>query len=317
VAVTALGTAVPLTATSATTTSIAAIQGNVPQPGLDFNSRRRAVLDNHVRETMVLAAGMAAGTRAAPDVVIWPENSSDIDPLLNSDAAQEIQAATDAVKVPIVIGAVLQQPVNHVSNAAILWGTTLSGHPGPGASYVKRHPAPFAEYIPFRGFFRNFNSHVDDVTRDFVPGDHVGVFHTGTLAIGDVICFEVAYDDLVQDPVRAGADVLVVQTNNATFGYSDESAQQLAMSRLRAVETDRSVVHISTVGVSALIAPDGRQITTAAPFTTAILQASLPVNTDRTSAVRLGHGPETVLGAIGVLGILLARGRRRLNFNRS
>jgi apolipoprotein N-acyltransferase len=280
---------------------VAAVQGNVPEPGLEFNAERRAVLDNHAGATEQLAADVAAGRTPRPDVVVWPENSSDIDPLRNRDAYAVISRAADAVKVPVLIGAVLRQPAPNVSNAAILWGPTGSSEPGPGQWYVKRHPAPFAEYIPYRSFFRVFSDKVDLVVTDFAPGRHVGVLSAGPARLGTVICFEVAYDGLVRDAVRAGADLLVVQTNNATFGFTDESVQQLAMSRVRAVESGRAVVHVSTVGVSALITPDGHEVARSKHFTQQVLQARLPLRTERTVATRLGAGPEWAAAAAGVL----------------
>ena len=306
----AAGAAVPRPTGSSRSVTVAAVQGNVPRAGLDFNAQRRAVLDNHVRATLDLARRVAAGRTPRPDVVLWPENSSDIDPLRNADAGEIISDATDAVGVPILIGAVLQEPVDHVSNAGIVWGPDGSAHPGPGARYVKRHPAPFAEYIPYRSFFRHFSDKVDLVTLDFAPGRSVGVLPAGGARLGDIICFEVAYDDLVRDTVTAGADLLVVQTNNATFGFSDESVQQLAMSRLRAVETGRSVVHVSTVGVSGLITPDGRLRARSGLFTTDVLTASLPLRTEQTVATRVGPAPEAVLAVAGVLLTLLAGGGR-------
>jgi apolipoprotein N-acyltransferase len=295
------GAAVPRPTGSDRTAEVAAVQGNVPRAGLEFNAERRAVLDNHVAVTERLAAQAATGLAPRPDLVVWPENSSDIDPLRNPDAYARISQAADAVGVPLLVGAVLNEPVDHVSNASIVWGPDGSTTPGPGARYVKRHPAPFAEYIPYRSFFRHFSDKVDLVVRDFAAGDHVGVMSMGPARLGDVICFEVAYDDLVRDPVLAGADLLAVQTNNATFGYTDESVQQLAMSRLRAVESGRSVVHISTVGVSALIAPDGRMLATSGHFTQQVLQARLPLRTQLTVATRVGAAPEAVIGPAGVL----------------
>jgi apolipoprotein N-acyltransferase len=297
----AAGAAVPRPTGSDRTAQVAAVQGNVPQAGLAFNAQRRAVLDDHVDATMHFAADVATGRAARPDLVIWPENASDIDPLRNPDAYALITQAADAVHVPILVGAVLDEPPGHLSNASIVWGPTASAAPGPGAEYVKRHPAPFAEYIPYRSFFRHFSDKVDLVAEDFIAGNHVGVMSMGPAKVGDVICFEVAYDDLVRDPVLAGADLLTVQTNNATFGYTDESVQQLAMSRLRAVETGRSVVHISTVGVSALIAPDGRIVARSGHFTQQVLQARLPLRTQLTIATRVGAVPEAVIGWAGVV----------------
>jgi len=307
------GALVPLDTSGSRSAHVVAVQGNVPQAGLEFNAQRRAVLDNHASATLGYADRVARGQAPHPDLVLWPENSSDIDPLRNLDAYLAINKAADAVGVPILVGAVLFEPPGHVSNAAIVWGPEGSAHPGPGQRYVKRHPAPFAEYIPDRAFFRIVSDKVDLVARDFVAGHQVGVLPMGPAKVGDVICFEVAYDGLVRDPVRAGADLLVVQTNNATFGYTAESVQQLAMSRLRAVETGRSVVHISTVGVSGLIMPDGRLVERSSLFTQDVLAARLPLRTGITPAVRLGAIPEALLAGTGLAlaAGAVVRGRRR------
>ncbi len=296
-AVAVAGSAMALTALSALiprpsdgpTAAIMAIQGNVPQAGLDFNAQRRAVLDNHVRATREAFATSGAGP---VDLVVWPENASDIDPLRNDDARSEIESAVAAAQAPILVGAVLTEPGEQLTNASLLFS------PGQGitARYDKRHPAPFAEYIPWRPFFRLFTDQVDLVRRDFAAGSTVGVMPVpraagGSFLAGVNICFEVAGDDLVLDAVREGANLIVVQTNNATFGFTDESAQQLAISRIRAIEHNRSVVHISTVGVSALISPSGTAAPRTSLFSTAILRADLPLRQDLTLATRLGPWP--------------------------
>jgi apolipoprotein N-acyltransferase len=272
------------------------------------------VLDNQAAATAQLAAAIRAGRLPAPNLVVWPENSSDIDPLRNQDAYQEISDAADSLGVPLLVGAVLQGPGDMVSNTAIVWGPSSSAVPGPGERYVKRHPVPFGEYIPYRSFFRIFSDKVDLVARDFAAGNKVGVLQLGPARIGDVICFEVAYDDIVRDTIRGGAQLLVVQTNNATFGYTDESVQQLAMSRVRAVEADRAVVHISTVGVSALIEPDGSVIDRSGLFTRDLLGARLPLHSGFTVATRVGVWPEVILAVAGCLAVglsVLGSGRRR------
>jgi apolipoprotein N-acyltransferase len=150
------------------------------------------------------------------------------------------------------------------------------------------------------------------VARDFVAGHKVGELQLGPAKVGVAICFEVAYDSLLRDTVDHGAQLLVVQTNNATFGYTDEASQQLAMSRLRAVEHGRAVAHISTVGISALIAPDGRVIQHTRLFTPALLQAALPLRSSITLSDRLGVWPEVALSLLGVGGVgLVAAARRR------
>jgi apolipoprotein N-acyltransferase len=306
-ALTMAGTAVPRPApTGPGTSRIAAIQGNVPRAGLDFNAQRRAVLDNHATATHRLAADVQAGRTPHPDLVVWPENASDIDPFRNADATAVIQAAADDIDAPILLGAVVRGTQDHQENTAVLWWPATAAHPGPGATYQKRHPAPFAEYVPFRSFFRIFSDKVD-LAGKFTAGDQVGVLDAGTIRAGDVICFEVAYDSLVQDPIRAGANLLIIQTNNATFGYTAESAQQLAMSRIRAVETGRSVVHVSTVGESGLFLPDGTQLGHTELFTQRVLTAELPLRTGLTPAVRLGTGPEITLTALAALLIATTR----------
>src|ERR1700756_79949 len=89
------------------TVTVAAVQGNVPRLGFDFNAQRRAVLDNHVQETLRLAEDVRAGAAPQPQFVIWPEDSSDIDPLLNADAGQQIAQAAHAIGAPILIGTIL------------------------------------------------------------------------------------------------------------------------------------------------------------------------------------------------------------------
>ncbi len=279
--------------------TVAVIQGNVPRAGLDFNAQRRAVLDNHADQTLELAAAVARGEAAQPDLVIWPENSSDIDPYTNADAARVITRAAVAIDAPILVGAVVQLPGEYVANTAIVWDPVT----GPGDTYVKRHPVPLAEYVPARPFFRFFSPLVDRVT-DFVHGTEVGILDVGGARVGDVICFEVAYDGLVSDVVDAGAGMLVVQTNNATFGYTDESAQQLAMSRLRAVEYGRTVVVAATSGISAVVAPDGSLVQRSELFTADTFVEEIAQRDSSTVAERLGAAPEWVLTALGAGAVL-------------
>ena len=296
--------------------TIAAVQGNVPDRGLEFNARRRQVLDNHVAETMKLAAQIKAGGVARPDLVLWPENASDIDPTTNPDAAAVIQHAVDAVGVPILVGALLDGPgPDHVTNAGIVWMPSSSSAPGPGQRYVKRHPVPFGEYIPLRSIARRVSSKVNLVRADMVAGTGNGLLTQTPYPVGDVICFEVAYDSLVRSSVQAGAQLLVIQTNNATFGHSGETYQQLAMSQLRAVEHRRTVVQVATSGKSAIIGPDGRvQQESGALFTADLLVQNVALETSTTLATRAGAIPEWVLTALALLGAcsgLFARFRGR------
>ncbi|MBM0240326.1 apolipoprotein N-acyltransferase, partial [Micromonospora sp. ATA32] len=297
-------------ARAANSVTVAIVQGNVPRLGLDFNAQRQAVLNNHVDATLALAEEVAAGTRPRPDLVVWPENSSDIDPLRNPSAGARISQAADAVRAPILVGAVLLGPqAGQVRNAGILW------RPGSGPDleqlYTKRHPVPFAEYVPLRDVARMVSKQVDLIRADFVPGAEPGVVNAGPAVLGDVICFEVAYDGLVRDTVTGGAQLLVVQTNNATFDEA-EARQQLAMVRLRAVEHGRAALMASTVGVSGFVAPDGR-VSAATGFNTpAVVVRQMQLGDGRTPATRAGALPELALaGLAGAALVAAAVSRRR------
>ncbi|MEJ3744298.1 apolipoprotein N-acyltransferase [Actinomycetes bacterium KLBMP 9797] len=311
VAVAAAGLLVPLGTPGGDPVTVAVVQGNVPRMGLDFNAQRRAVLENHVDATLALADRVAKGQADQPDLVVWPENASDIDPLRNADAAVLIDEAAAAIKAPILVGAVLQGPGSgQIRNVGLLW------QPGSGVDeeqmYVKRHPVPFGEYMPLRRIARLVTTEVDRV-RDMVAGERPGVIRTGPVVIGDVICFEVAYDEVVRDTVTGGAGLLVVQTNNATFDEA-EARQQLAMVRLRAVEHGREALMASTVGVSGFVDARGRVHDATGFNTDAVIMRQMAPSGARTLATRLGYWPEVVLVAlfagVAVAGVVVRRRAR-------
>lgn len=290
------------------TATVAAVQGNVPRLGLDFNAQRRAVLDNHVRRTEQLAADVKAGKEPQPDFVLWPENSSDIDPYANEDARMVIDRAVKAIGVPTVVGAVITPETGKLRNTLIEWDPEQ----GPVNTYDKRHVQPFGEYIPMRSFVRLFSKDVDRVRRDFGPGDKVGVFDLAGTKVGLVTCFEAAFDDMARDTVTNGAQLISVPSNNATFGRSEMTYQQLAMDRIRAVEHSRTVVVPVTSGVSAVIMPDGKVVEQTKLFTPGALVAEVPLRSSLTPATRAGAWPELALAlvAAGGLGWSLTRSRR-------
>ena len=274
------------------TVTIAAVQGNVPHArNLPDLLRATTVTANHAAATERLAARVRAGAAPAPALVIWPENSTDLDPRLYPQVYATISAAVSAIHRPILVGTVLQDPLR---NAGQLW---LPGS-GPGAIYVKRQLVPFGEVIPFRGLLAHITSLVALQPVNFTPGHRAVVFRIGKIRLGDVICYEVGFDNLVSSEVRAGANLLAVQTNDATFemdGQRGETLQQLAMARIRAVESDRAVVVASTTGVSAIIAPDGRLLAHTSTWRRAELEARIPLVSQRTLADRVGSWPEAAI----------------------
>ncbi|WP_329520593.1 apolipoprotein N-acyltransferase [Spirillospora sp. NBC_01491] len=280
--------------------TVAVIQGNVPRLGMDFNSQRKAVLDNHVQRTRELAAQVRAGQVARPELVVWPENASDLDPYVEPDAYQAIDGAVREIGVPVLVGALTDTPDGEkVENRGIVWDPRT----GPGDYYVKRHPVPFGEYLPFRDVLTKLITRFQRIPRDFAKGTRSGVMRLGPVTIGDVICFEVAYDQEVRDV--AGGELLVVQTNNATYGMTSLPPQQIAMSRLRAVEHGRTILVAATSGISAIVAPDGRMIDRSREFVPDIQVASVPARTSRTLSDRLGALPEWALAALalGAVGV--------------
>jgi apolipoprotein N-acyltransferase len=293
---------------------VAVVQGNVPRLGLREFEQARAVTVNHMRETQALAADVAAGRVPRPEAVVWPENASDMDPFHDAQARQLIDTAVAAVGVPVLVGAVLDGPgPRHVTNAGIVW----SPQTGPGERYAKRHLVPFGEYLPMRGLMTTLVGRFSLIGRDFAPGHRPGVLQVGPVRLADVICFEVADDGVVRDAVVGGGRLIAVQTNNATYehpgddGDGGETAQQLEMSRLRAVEHGRAVVVAATSGVSAVIAPDGRLIRRSGVFQPARLVADIPLRDPHTLADRLGVWPERTVTILAALMLVAALGSAR------
>lgn len=274
---------------------VAAIQGNVPRMGLDFNAQRRAVLANHVNETKKLNGDV--------DLIIWPENSADVSPFVDKEAAKLVDDALASAQAPILVGTITRDDVGMRNTMVVMDPKT-----GRGEQHDKRFLQPFGEYMPMRDFFRRFSPLVD-LAGDFKPGNGDGVVHMrasfGTVVVGVATCYEVAFDQAYRSAVAAGAQILTTPTNNATFGFTDMTYQQLAMSRMRAIEFDRAVVVAATSGVSAIVRPNGEVSSYTEIFEPGTLRATLPLKDSRTIASRVGSLPEYAVAAAGLLFILV------------
>jgi apolipoprotein N-acyltransferase len=294
----------------APTAQVAAIQGDVPHArNLPQQLNNTEVTQNHAAATAQLAAEVKSGRLPAPDLVVWPENSTDIDPFEDPAVYAELAGAVAAVGRPILVGEVLKNPQRNVGQ---LW---VPGR-GPTTLYVKRQLVPFGEYIPFRGLISSFSSLPSLQPLNYVAGHQAVVFDVGKIRLGDVICYEVGFDNLVRSEVSAGANLLAVQSNDADFeidGQLGETEQQTAMARIRAIESDRAVVYASTTGESTIIAPDGAVIARSGIWRQAILDAPVPLVSYRTLADRVGSWPEylLVLATVLALGWAVIRPRRR------
>jgi len=264
------------------------------------------VLDNHVRETLRLAEDVRSGAAPQPQFVIWPEDSSDIDPLVNGDAGEQIAQAATAIGAPILVGTVLDVPggaqeVPQYTNTVIVWNPVT----GPADRHDKEIVQPFGEYLPMPWLFKHLSGYADRAGH-MVPGKSSGVVHIAGVPVGVATCWEVIFDRAPRKAVLNGAQLLAVPSNNATFNQT-MSEQQLAFARLRAVEHDRYVVVAGTTGISAVIAPDGAELVRTDFFQPAYLDIQVRLRTKLTPATRWGPILQWVLvvagGAVILVGI--------------
>ncbi|MDN4615337.1 apolipoprotein N-acyltransferase [Leifsonia sp. F6_8S_P_1B] len=286
-------------ATTSGTTRIAAVQGNGPAGYFD-NAPPGAVLDSQIAETQKIEDEDV-------DMVVWPEGAAQPDPTRDPDTAAILDALSRRMDAPFIVGTITYRDGEY-------FNTSLQWEAGEGAVdyYDKKHPVPFGEYIPDRAFWRPFAPDlIDLVQREYTPGTRDNVFDVNGVRAGISICFDIVDDQLLTDMMQGGAQVILAQTNNADFGQTDENQQQLAIARLRAIESGRALVNISTVGSSQIIAPDGSTISQIPPFKPGHMVADVPLGTTTTPATLLSRGIEYLVAGLGLFGLLIAAGARR------
>ena len=251
-AITTVAILLPVPVIGQGSVNVLAVQGNVPKLGLDFNSRAQEVFNYHLKQTDIALRAI----QSKPDVIIWPENSVDIDPFMNPQIGKKISDLAKQIEVPVIVGAVLKG-TEGPENASVMWNSDGLV----SSKYVKRSLTPFGEYIPLRKLASAVSPFAEGVV-DFVPGNEIILHQVGRAAIAPIICYEIINDSAVHS-ISKNSNLLILQTNNATFADSGQSAQQLNITRIRAVENNRWVVSISTTGVSAIIDNSGgiQQIT--------------------------------------------------------
>ena len=246
------------------------------------------------------------------DVVIWPENASDIDPLRNEDARAVVDEVTREMGAPLVVGAITRDG-DLTYNSVLLWEETSPGLTEATDQYDKIHPVPFAEYLPAREFFYPLAPDLFDlVPRDYSFGQRDTVFTIDGHTAGIAICYDIVDNEIFWQMMDEGADIIFAPTNNADFGRTDQSEQQLAIARLRGVEMGRSVVNVSTVGTSAIMTPTGETIDRLPTYTEGYMIADVPTASHTTPAVVIGHSLEWFIAGLGlaalVIGGLFMRG---------
>jgi apolipoprotein N-acyltransferase len=270
---------IPVNTTTVGESRVLMVQGNVPQLGLDFNSQAKAVFNNHLsltRKSLVEDSNV--------DFVLWPENSVDVDPFRYAD----VKEALDSIQVPLIIGAVAYKG-EKLLNTSILWGGELP------PIYIKQHLTPFGEYIPLRSLASKISPLTDRV-RDFEPGQASIFFTINKAVIAPVICFELLDDGILRQAAK-GSNILAVQTNSATFGMSAESAQQLSITRIRAIEHGRNIVSVSTTGYSAVIDHHGKILQKTSMYTAEVIRAQV--------GLIQGQTPRDKAGVWALVGVLI------------
>lgn len=289
------------------TVTVAIVQGGVPGDGTDLVSNHRSFTRNQQEATARFASRVQAGEALVPDLVIWPENSTAVDPFTDPQALDAIESSVEAIARPLLVGAMVDgSDPRRVLNQGIVWDPVT----GPGERYTKRHPVPFGEYIPFRSLLGEISPRLAAITRDMIAGGPQPPLDVAGISIAMAICFDVAFDDVLAEQVRDGAEVVVVQTSNAMFTGTAQRDQQFAISRARALETGRSVLIASTNGISGAVAPDGTVVAQSSTRGTEVLMATVPRATGQTLSVRIE--PLLSRGLIVVaLGALLVGLRRR------
>ncbi|KRE23468.1 apolipoprotein N-acyltransferase [Agromyces sp. Soil535] len=281
---------------------VASVQGNGPAGYFDERAQGD-VLEAQLEATEPIL------DEPGIDVLLWPEGGSDIDPTRSGDVAEIFDSLSEQLDAPLVLNTVTTRD-DEFFNTSLLWRA------GEGAvdSYDKRNPVPFGEYIPDRWFYEALAPDlIGLIQRGYSPGTNPPVFDLGEAVTGLAICFDVIYDELIWEGARHGADLYMFQTNNADFRGTDENQQQLAIARLRAIETGRSVVNISTVGTSQVIDPGGRTVDAVPAYEPGAMITDVELREGLTPSVVMGSWVPAVI-VLASLGGLVAAGilaRRR------
>ena len=266
------------------TLRVGSAQGNGPSGYFDPRGRND-----------VLNAQLAASAPLLDedvDVLLWPEGGIDSDPTRNESTARTLDALSERIGAPLIVNAATTRGED-TFNTSMLWKA------GQGAvqHHDKTNPVPMGEYVPDRWFYESLAPDlIGLIQREYTPGTNAPFLDLDGVGVGLAICFDVIYDEVIWAGAQDGAELYMFQTNNADFRDTDENLQQLAFARMRAVETGRSVVNLSTVGTSQVIAPDGSTIDGLPAGEAGHMLTDVPLRTGLTPAVVLGPWVQALLG---------------------
>jgi apolipoprotein N-acyltransferase len=230
---------------------VAIVQGNSPCPREHCDNEKQLIYDAHLGLTRTITPGSV-------DLVVWPEDSfgGSFNPTFNPEVASQMGSEAVRLGAYLIAGGSRSAGPANWDNFNVVFAPdgSLVGE------YMKRHPVPFGEYVPLRDLFK-FIPQLDQVPRDLRRGEGPVVFPLAigeaSFRLGSVISFEGAFPRYMRSEVRAGAQVLVVATNEGSFGRGPSSDQLIGMVRLNAAALGVDVVHAAVTGRSAFIDADG------------------------------------------------------------
>lgn len=274
---------------------IGIVQGNVPNLVTLGHGESRALIvtHNHAEATRLILD-------QNPDLILWPESASDRDIRKDPQAQQIVTDIAREAGVPILLGT--QEYVGDVrynDYVVMMPDGSITD------TYSKQHPVPFGEYVPGRDLLRPIAPVVDEVRTDMAAGSEPALLSVDldgeSLQFATPICFEVAYDLIVADAVRQGANIIVVPTNNATFGDTGEPHQQFAMTRFRAVEHGRTAIQVATSGISGVATANGVMGYETEIFVQDAQVVSVPYYEELTLATTTAVARHVLTYALGIL----------------
>ena len=294
------GAVLPLPATVGTV-SVAYVQGGGEQGTRAVNTDNRVVVERHLAATRSIQRG--------PDLVVWPENVVDVPLFLTSPEREEIAAEARRLNAPVLVGITEDTADNRFLNAQVV----VLPDGSVSSRYEKVRRVPFGEYMPLRRLLTDLGAPTDLVPRDAVAGSGPAVLDTPVGRFGVVISWEVFFADRARDGVDHGGLAILNPTNGSSYTGSVLQTQQIASSRLRAMENGRWVVQVAPTGFSAFVDPGGHVHDRSSVSEQRVEIRSIELRRGRTPATIIGDWPTVVLAAIGLtVSVVADRRSRRL-----
>ena len=287
----------PRGSTTGDTLEIAAVQGGGEQGTSALEVPSRLVTERHLEATRSIPDD------AELDLVLWPENTIDVEVFEGSEIYDAIVVEAARLDAPVAVGVTEEPRVN--SQTLVAPDGEILG------SYVKVRRVPFGEYVPLRRLLEALGAPIEQVGRDAVVGTGPAILDLpdGT-RVGVVISWEVFFAGRAREGVKLGAEAILNPTNGASYTGTIVQTQQVASSRLRAIETGRWVVQAAPTGFTAIVDADGtvRQRTSVSERN--VLFDTVELRDGHTWYTNIGDAPFLVALAI-VLAASLAFSRRR------